>query len=144
MWMVSALILLQFWLGVPGSLAWVLHNFLYVCATILFSQFFPLRLWDSINVYGNPKDGDMLTTGSPLGTPPLIDMISNDPILRGVKVIMMSEFLLGEIKKILWLSRLTGLYFSMRNTWQLLVSTSVISGDSCYVFLLSRMLWLMF
>ncbi|XP_039120235.1 isoamylase 1, chloroplastic isoform X2 [Dioscorea cayenensis subsp. rotundata] len=45
------------------------------------------RLWDSINVYGNPKDGDMLTTGSPLGTPPLIDMISNDPILRGVKLI---------------------------------------------------------
>ncbi|KAJ0965571.1 hypothetical protein J5N97_026709 [Dioscorea zingiberensis] len=44
-------------------------------------------LWDSINVYGKPKEGDMLSTGSPLGNPPLIDMISNDPILRDVKLI---------------------------------------------------------
>ncbi|THG10195.1 hypothetical protein TEA_013888 [Camellia sinensis var. sinensis] len=43
-------------------------------------------LWDALNVYGNPIEGDMLTTGTPLSSPPLIDMISNDPILRGVKV----------------------------------------------------------
>ncbi|KAL7168596.1 hypothetical protein ACSBR2_038934 [Camellia fascicularis] len=42
-------------------------------------------LWDALNVYGNPIEGDMLTTGTPLSSPPLIDMISNDPILRGVK-----------------------------------------------------------
>ncbi|OVA19269.1 Glycoside hydrolase [Macleaya cordata] len=44
-------------------------------------------LWDAVNVYGNPIEGDLLTTGTPLGSPPLIDMISNDPILRGVKLI---------------------------------------------------------
>ncbi|XP_022973965.1 isoamylase 1, chloroplastic [Cucurbita maxima] len=44
-------------------------------------------LWDAVNVYGNPIEGDTLTTGSPLGNPPLIDMISNDPILQGVKLI---------------------------------------------------------
>ncbi|XP_073011594.1 isoamylase SU1, chloroplastic isoform X1 [Typha latifolia] len=44
-------------------------------------------LWDPINVYGNPIEGDTITTGSPLGSPPLIDMISNDPILSGVKLI---------------------------------------------------------
>jgi isoamylase len=37
-------------------------------------------------VYGAPIEGDMITTGTPLVTPPLIDMISNDPILGGVKV----------------------------------------------------------
>ncbi|MFS7935062.1 putative isoamylase [Helianthus anomalus] len=44
-------------------------------------------LWDSVNVYGNQLEDDLLTTGSPLSSPPLIDMISNDPILRGVKLI---------------------------------------------------------
>ncbi|XP_052198933.1 isoamylase 1, chloroplastic [Diospyros lotus] len=44
-------------------------------------------LWDATNVYGNPIDGDMLTTGTPLSSPPVIDMISNDPLLRGVKLI---------------------------------------------------------
>lgn len=44
-------------------------------------------LWDSINVYGAPTEGDSLTTGAPLSSPPLIDLISNDPILRGVKLI---------------------------------------------------------
>ncbi|XP_062158376.1 isoamylase 1, chloroplastic isoform X2 [Alnus glutinosa] len=44
-------------------------------------------LWDAINVYGKPIEGDLLTTGSPLSSPPLIDMISTDPILRGVKLI---------------------------------------------------------
>ncbi|GAV56944.1 Alpha-amylase domain-containing protein/CBM_48 domain-containing protein [Cephalotus follicularis] len=44
-------------------------------------------LWDAVNVYGHPIDGDLLTTGTPLSSPPLIDMISNDPILRGVKLI---------------------------------------------------------
>ncbi|XP_028078780.1 isoamylase 1, chloroplastic [Camellia sinensis] len=44
-------------------------------------------LWDALNVYGNPIEGDMLTTGTPLSSPPLIDMISNDPILRGVKLV---------------------------------------------------------
>ncbi|KAL8191569.1 hypothetical protein R6Q57_028300 [Mikania cordata] len=44
-------------------------------------------LWDSVNVYGNQLEDDLLTTGSPLNSPPLIDMISNDPILRGVKLI---------------------------------------------------------
>jgi len=31
-------------------------------------------------------EGNMITTGTPLSTPPLVDMISNDPILGGVKV----------------------------------------------------------
>ncbi|XP_059453275.1 isoamylase 1, chloroplastic [Corylus avellana] len=44
-------------------------------------------LWNAVNVYGKPIEGDLLTTGSPLSSPPLIDMISNDPILRGVKLI---------------------------------------------------------
>lgn len=44
-------------------------------------------LWDSVNVYGKPVDGDIITTGTPLGSPPLLDMISNDPILQGVKLI---------------------------------------------------------
>ncbi|RAL53718.1 hypothetical protein DM860_015446 [Cuscuta australis] len=43
--------------------------------------------WDAVNVYGNSVEGDTLTTGSPLSTPPLIDMISSDPILSGVKLI---------------------------------------------------------
>ncbi|XWS73291.1 hypothetical protein CRYUN_Cryun02cG0115600 [Craigia yunnanensis] len=44
-------------------------------------------LWDSLNVYGNPLEGDLITTGTPLSSPPLIDMMSNDPVLRGVKLI---------------------------------------------------------
>ncbi|KAM3694104.1 hypothetical protein ACJW30_07G033700 [Castanea mollissima] len=44
-------------------------------------------LWDAVNVYGNSIEGDLLTTGSPLSSPPLVDMISNDPILHGVKLI---------------------------------------------------------
>lgn len=44
-------------------------------------------LWDAINVYGNPIEDDPMTTGTPLSSPPLTDMISNDPILRGVKLI---------------------------------------------------------
>ncbi|KAL5543429.1 hypothetical protein UlMin_007213 [Ulmus minor] len=44
-------------------------------------------LWDAVNVYGSPIEGDLLTTGTPLSNPPLIDMLSNDPILRGVKLI---------------------------------------------------------
>ena len=47
-------------------------------------------LWDSANVFGTREglDGDSLTTGSPLAEPPLIDMISNDPVLCGVKVLL--------------------------------------------------------
>lgn len=44
-------------------------------------------LWDAVNVYGNSIQGDLLTTGTPLSSPPLLDMISNDPILGGVKLI---------------------------------------------------------
>ncbi|CAL9041623.1 isoamylase 1, chloroplastic-like isoform X1 [Musa acuminata AAA Group] len=44
-------------------------------------------LWDPVNVYGNPIEGDMVTTGTPVGGPPLIEMISNDPILCKVKLI---------------------------------------------------------
>ncbi|PON81340.1 Glycoside hydrolase [Trema orientale] len=44
-------------------------------------------LWDAANVYGSPIEGDLLTTGTPLSSPPLIDLISNDPIVRGVKLI---------------------------------------------------------
>ncbi|KAK1559139.1 hypothetical protein Q3G72_011084 [Acer saccharum] len=43
-------------------------------------------LWDAINVYGIPIEGNLLTTGTPLSSPPLID-ISNDSILCGVKLI---------------------------------------------------------
>ncbi|XP_024544840.1 isoamylase 1, chloroplastic [Selaginella moellendorffii] len=46
-------------------------------------------LWDKANVFGASEDvdGDCVTTGTPLSEPPLIDMISNDPVLRGVKLI---------------------------------------------------------
>ncbi|KAL3644237.1 Iron-sulfur assembly protein 1 [Castilleja foliolosa] len=44
-------------------------------------------LWDAVNVYGSVIEGETVTTGTPLSSPPLIDMISNDPILRGVKLI---------------------------------------------------------
>uniref|UniRef100_A0A803MPP9 Glycosyl hydrolase family 13 catalytic domain-containing protein n=1 Tax=Chenopodium quinoa TaxID=63459 RepID=A0A803MPP9_CHEQI len=42
-------------------------------------------LWDTANVYGNKTEGDLLTTGTPLSSPPLLDMISNDPVLCRVK-----------------------------------------------------------
>lgn len=44
-------------------------------------------LWDAVNVYGGVVEGDTVTTGTPLSSPPLVDIISNDPILRGVKLI---------------------------------------------------------
>ncbi|KAH8481576.1 hypothetical protein H0E87_029162 [Populus deltoides] len=44
-------------------------------------------LWDAVNVFGSPIEGDLVTTGTPLGSPPLIEMMSNDPILRDVKLI---------------------------------------------------------
>ncbi|OIV93609.1 hypothetical protein TanjilG_04841 [Lupinus angustifolius] len=44
-------------------------------------------LWDGVNVLSAPAEDDILTIGTPLGNPPLIDLISNDPILRGVKLI---------------------------------------------------------
>ncbi|XP_042055406.1 isoamylase 1, chloroplastic-like [Salvia splendens] len=44
-------------------------------------------LWDAVNVYGSAVEGETMTTGTPLSCPPLVDMISNDPILRGVKLI---------------------------------------------------------
>ncbi|KAL2901640.1 Isoamylase 1 chloroplastic [Bienertia sinuspersici] len=43
-------------------------------------------LWDATNVYGNAPEGNLLTTGTPLISPPLHDMISNDPVLCSVKV----------------------------------------------------------
>jgi isoamylase len=46
-----------------------------------------VSLWDAANVYGADVEGDLLTTGTPISCPPVIDMISNDPILRGVKLI---------------------------------------------------------
>lgn len=45
-----------------------------------------VSLWDAANVYGADVEGDLLTTGTPVSCPPVIDMISNDPVLRGVKV----------------------------------------------------------
>ncbi|GAU11796.1 hypothetical protein TSUD_75470, partial [Trifolium subterraneum] len=44
-------------------------------------------LWNGVNVFGAPIEGDLLAIGTPLSSPPLIDMISIDPILRGVKLI---------------------------------------------------------
>ncbi|KAG6557828.1 hypothetical protein Mapa_000595 [Marchantia paleacea] len=46
-------------------------------------------LWDRENVFGSPEgpEGDVVTTGTPLSEPPLVDMMSNDPVLRGVKLI---------------------------------------------------------
>lgn len=46
-------------------------------------------LWDKNNVFGTPEtlEGDTVTTGTPLSEPPLVDMISNDPVLRDVKLI---------------------------------------------------------
>lgn len=46
-------------------------------------------LWDKANVFGCGEglNADFLTTGTPLSEPPLIDMISNDPVLCDVKLI---------------------------------------------------------
>lgn len=46
-------------------------------------------LWDKANVFGRSDElfDDTVTTGTPLNEPPLIDMMSNDPVLRGVKLI---------------------------------------------------------
>ncbi|CAM6086686.1 unnamed protein product [Calypogeia fissa] len=46
-------------------------------------------LWDKSNVYGTSegREWDTVTTGTPLNEPPLIDMMSNDPVLHGVKLI---------------------------------------------------------
>ncbi|KAI5058451.1 hypothetical protein GOP47_0026621 [Adiantum capillus-veneris] len=46
-------------------------------------------LWDKANVFGLGEglDQDFITTGTPLSEPPLIDLISNDPVLCDVKLI---------------------------------------------------------
>jgi hypothetical protein len=64
---------------------------------ILFSV---TSLWDPVNVYGSPLEGDMITTGTPLVSPPLVDMISNDPILGGVKVSVLSDSYLPAFDKV--------------------------------------------
>lgn len=60
---------------------------------ILFGVFYSRELlcgslWDKANVYGTSegRECDTVTTGTPLHEPPLIDMMSNDAVLRGVKV----------------------------------------------------------
>lgn len=70
-----------------------LYFYGYLSRYSSFSSFMD-SLWDAVNVYGNPIEGDVLTTGSPLGNPPLIDMISNDPVLQGVKVFTLNTSLL--------------------------------------------------
>lgn len=42
--------------------------------------------WERSEVFGSSEETDIVTTGTPLNEPPLIDMISNDGVLRGVKV----------------------------------------------------------
>ncbi|KAK9732894.1 hypothetical protein RND81_04G030500 [Saponaria officinalis] len=44
-------------------------------------------LWDAVNVYGTTTDDDMLTTRTPLSSPSVLDIISNDPILWRTMVI---------------------------------------------------------
>lgn len=61
-------------------------------AFLIFLSLFVISLWDGVNVFGAPIVGDLLTTGTPLSIPPLIDLISNDPILRGVKVFLLTLF----------------------------------------------------
>ncbi|KAH7288477.1 hypothetical protein KP509_31G027800 [Ceratopteris richardii] len=69
---------------------WVIEmhidGFRFDLATILTRS---SSLWDKANVFGHTEglEGDLLTTGSPLAEPPLIDMISNDPVLCDVKLI---------------------------------------------------------
>ena len=47
--------------------------------------------WDARNVFGQPTAStphlEEVEIGSPLEAPPLVDMISNDPILKHVKLI---------------------------------------------------------
>lgn len=64
-----------------SSLIQYSSNSLYICAS----------LWDRANVFGNSEEvaSDTVTTGTPLSEPPLIDMMSNDPVLRGVKVLLL-------------------------------------------------------
>lgn len=57
---------------------------------LIFLSLFVTSLWNGVNVFGAPIEGDLLATGTPLSSPPLIDMISNDPILRGVKVFQLT------------------------------------------------------
>lgn len=57
-----------------------------------FLSLFVISLWDGANVFGAPIEGDLLTTGTPLSSPPLIDLISNDPILCGVKVFQLNSY----------------------------------------------------
>jgi isoamylase len=42
--------------------------------------------WERSVVFGTSEETDIVTTGTPLNEPPLVDMISNDGVLRGVKV----------------------------------------------------------
>lgn len=67
---------------------WTIHSLIctFDC-NFLANILFHFSLWDAVNVCGRPVEGNMVTTGSPLSNPPLIDMISNDPVLSGVKVI---------------------------------------------------------
>ena len=58
---------------------------------------FEYSLWNAVNIYGSPVEGDLLTTGTPLSSPPLIDLLSNDPILRGVKVLTLDANLSFDI-----------------------------------------------
>jgi isoamylase len=57
---------------------------------LIFLFMFVTSLWNGVNVFGAPIEGDLLAIGTPLSSPPLIDMISNDPILRGVKVFQLA------------------------------------------------------
>ena len=57
-------------------------------AFLIFLSLFVISLWDRVNVFGASIDAEELETGTPLSSPPLIDLISNDPILRRVKVFL--------------------------------------------------------
>lgn len=61
---------------------------MFVCSMRSWNSYCSMfvSLWDAANVYGADVEGDLLTTGTPVSCPPVIDMISNDPVLRGVKV----------------------------------------------------------
>lgn len=45
-------------------------------------------MWDADNIYGNLSDHDMLPVGTPLADSPILDLITNDPVLSGVKVLI--------------------------------------------------------
>lgn len=85
--LVATLIFMSLY-SVQWCLFWVLVFSLYLRVHLIYI-FLLNSLWDAVNVFGSPIEGDLLTTGTPLGTPPLIDMISNDPILHGVKVLLL-------------------------------------------------------